>query len=278
MRKASQRGKLPQRKCIFCEGRQLSRVSGEHLWPDWAKDYFERTAHDSRTEHRTTFMGKNLRPVGPAEVRKRHGHVVTSKIRVVCERCNNGWMSTIEDEAKPILQLLVEARFAALSPADLLKLATWTTLKFMVVDCREQEQSAITQSHRTDFYETRKLPDGLLAWIFRCGSQDFRSSFYQHSMSLARAPLPPILPRGKNTKSFTLGFGELFVYAIYARDASLYDSVKVTFSGGDIQIWPITKRGVLWPPPRALTNDEAWDICGTLRKVMMSPQIGYRAE
>ena len=47
-------------------------------------------------------------PVGTPKVLScRQGGAITKKLRVVCETCNNEWMSEIEDRVKPILAPLI---------------------------------------------------------------------------------------------------------------------------------------------------------------------------
>lgn len=186
-------------------------------------------------------------------------------------------MSEEEQRAKPLLQLLVEGRFLALSPKDMVTLATWVALKLMVVDQKEPEDSVVTQADRSLMYRNRSLPAGLKVWIFRTQSDQFDATFYQHAMGLVWGT-PDVIPDDKNIKSLTFGFGQLMVYATYMRDASFYDSIKLEFTGGDIPIWPITKRGAIWPPVRPLTYEEALDISGTLRKLWMAPGVGWIGE
>ena len=86
------------RKCIFCgtEG----NLSKEHLWPDWLSKLYLRKDSESHTFGSKSYLNKK-------EVRdgtySRPGHLFSLKNRVVCVTCNNGWMSRVEEETKPIL-------------------------------------------------------------------------------------------------------------------------------------------------------------------------------
>jgi hypothetical protein len=85
--------------CIFC-GEQGS-ISKEHFWPEWVAPHIRAGEAGSNVSEFHAAEGKNA----PSLQRRseRPGDVVTKKIRAVCERCNNGWMSEVESNVKPTI-------------------------------------------------------------------------------------------------------------------------------------------------------------------------------
>src|SRR5258708_7315465 len=86
-------GKERREPCAFCPG--TAGITGEHLWSAWAGRMFG--------ERRYTITRKEP-----------DGRVLTwtlpelnAKTKVVCGDCNNGWMSELETQVKPIIGEMV---------------------------------------------------------------------------------------------------------------------------------------------------------------------------
>ncbi len=89
--------------CIFCHGATLTR---EHVIPDWIQEIIPK--EDDHRHLFTTFLKIPL--VRRARLKTSHlrqGHPISRKVRVVCKRCNSGWLSILEDELKPRIKALV---------------------------------------------------------------------------------------------------------------------------------------------------------------------------
>jgi hypothetical protein len=93
--------------CIFCPRTDLSK---EHVWADWLKNRIPKNmpsysslsaiAYPTHTEFKR---------------QKISGDIQSRKLRVVCERhCNNGWMSRLQETAKPYLLPFVLGQVSAL--------------------------------------------------------------------------------------------------------------------------------------------------------------------
>src|SRR5262245_41546104 len=98
----------PARHCIFC-GRQGS--SKEDIFPLWV----------------TRVLAEN----GPFSVRNSHGRNKQNLgtfglfTREVCPRCNNGWMSTLESSANPLLSPILTGTSAKWDLDEQRVVATW---------------------------------------------------------------------------------------------------------------------------------------------------------
>lgn len=80
------------RACIFC-GKE-GNLSKEHLWPDWLSKMYIRAGDEKHTFGSETYLNKEMVHDG---VYERPGHLFSLKNRVVCQSCNNGWMSEVEN-------------------------------------------------------------------------------------------------------------------------------------------------------------------------------------
>jgi hypothetical protein len=112
---------VQQKKCLFCPTTKLSR---EHLWPHWICELFPRAdyAHDitERSENRKHHKIQNS---------------LTKRFPCVCEKCNNGWMSDVEQLAIPVLRPMILGNHPKqLRTHDQYVLATWLSLRFIIFD------------------------------------------------------------------------------------------------------------------------------------------------
>lgn len=100
------------RKCVFCE---LIADSREHVIPEWLSKKMEIRGLGFQPAHFSETEGFVARPA----IKSEH-----FKTRIVCSRCNNGWMSELENWFKSRLGDYVEPRWA---PPDLTEIETVRT-------------------------------------------------------------------------------------------------------------------------------------------------------
>lgn len=110
------------RACIFCGG---TKMSAEHIWPQWAA---KRVAHTGVHKVRSY---RQLEGHDPAE-HQSDQRAYELRAKIVCETCNNGWMSGIEDAAKPYFETMLYGRGRQIHPLAQRTLAAWA-LKTSIV-------------------------------------------------------------------------------------------------------------------------------------------------
>jgi hypothetical protein len=80
-------------------------MSKEHFWSQWMKEFLSSGTDLTHIHEIYTSEAKN-------QVKTFHstkqGDVITKKIRVVCRKCNSGWMGSLQEKVKPILIKLIE--------------------------------------------------------------------------------------------------------------------------------------------------------------------------
>src|SRR5262245_18995663 len=109
------------RMCVFCDE---TRVTREHLLPSWLNDVLSKGRHAQGTHRR-----------GPGidiPITREHSQSVGLNLvaKIVCKNCNEGWMSDVEDDAKPILVSLFKypSLKRAFSVSQQIKIANWAYL------------------------------------------------------------------------------------------------------------------------------------------------------
>jgi hypothetical protein len=143
------------RACVFC-GR--TPVTREHLWPDWMRRAYGAEGaypHDVSEE------------VDGASVNEREWNQppFSLTVRAVCGSCNSGWMSTIETQAKPLLERLLQYQGRRLHRREQRILASWALLKAIVMDQTHADRQIVFDSHRQYLFEHHEPPPKRL-WIW----------------------------------------------------------------------------------------------------------------
>lgn len=108
-------------RCAFCGER--TPLTREHVWPRWLSSLLGPAAlegHVSETDGEITRTW--FAPTGSMVVKR------------VCARCNGGWMSRLEEAAKPLLEQLVQGLATTLSPGDQRVIAAWAHKTLAVCD------------------------------------------------------------------------------------------------------------------------------------------------
>src|SRR4051812_20705575 len=105
------------RLCMFCGQNKRSR---EHVWPRWLSKALP-SGVPTDFQSMSYDRANNLIGTRPFQVR----HDIEEKVRVPCEQCNNGWMSVLENEVKPVLTPMMRNEPVNLDRHDMDVLATW---------------------------------------------------------------------------------------------------------------------------------------------------------
>jgi hypothetical protein len=145
----------PPGLCIFCGKGGLSK---EHLFADWLRELFPRTPHDTRTQGETWFEASAGQWTSPLR-RSFQGHTGSKKLRVVCTKCNNNWVSGIDDAVRNALVPLILGHAIVLDDTLQHKLATWITKVTIVAEYINPNNRAVSKEERLWFWGNRKLED-----------------------------------------------------------------------------------------------------------------------
>ena len=157
--------KTEPRVCIFCGGLPLSR---EHVLPDWMRPYLDagnRAGVHTTAKYRVSPTGQQLQE----EVNHKHksGDRRSQKLRVVCVKCNNEWMSQLQEDAKPFLLGPLTDRWKYLTREAQFKIAAWACMFTMVNERADLRTAAIRQDERDWLHRTKLPPGGWSVWVGR---------------------------------------------------------------------------------------------------------------
>ena len=148
-------GVAQRRRCAFCGGPANSR---EHVFPDWMHKLYPVQQVNINCEHSLV------------ATRQYTERASNRRVRLVCARCNNGWMSDIERAAKPVLEALFQGQRVLLRRSEQTLIATWFTKTALVEHLTQPIRDPITHEHREYIYNVRQPPPESHVWL---GTADF---------------------------------------------------------------------------------------------------------
>jgi hypothetical protein len=233
------------RACIFCcSNKHLSR---EDLWPKWlvkfiAQDRPSEIERLSGTQALPfTYRGKWL------------------KARIVCEQCNHGWMSNLENNCKPVLVPLISDTPSSLDYIRQSGIATWTLKTAMAFECvggaaaigHDPDAVFYSAEDRRHLLRWNTPPPDTFVWI---GRYEPECSIWIQNDRVSNPQPKGVLDEGTVT---TLAAGRLILQAITVRRSPFINTdpqsrrIRLGKSSWDsalIPIWPFCNSVVRWPP------------------------------
>lgn len=219
-------------KCAFCPG--SAKITGEHVWSAWINELFPIASVTFRTIQ-----------AGGSEGKPWTAPQLNLKTRVVCETCNNTWMSDIENNyAKPAMcDLILGKRLGTISKKRAHGLSLFA-FKTAVVANRSLPESEFffDQSDRFAFRESFSIPRDVGMWLV--GVEPFAGG----TISIYNVRFPNL-----SLNVCTFSIGQLGFQTVAAKSPS---PVKIeslpTPPGLTLSFYPPTELHVRWPRPKVL--------------------------
>jgi hypothetical protein len=248
----------PPGRCIFCD--RLG-VTKEHMWADWLRNYIPREL----TGHSTAFEKVHLRR-SESSVRRQTGDPHSRRIKCVCRECNNGWMSQLQEKAKPYLVPMLKGDHVTLHRNGQTTLAAWITMMVMVAEHLNEEMVAISLTERQWFKVNQRAPSHWRIWIGRhaaVGHPLFTHNIVSmvHEKEIERLGPEGSVPSNTQTSTILLG-KHLLIHVMsspVARSIIRRWRLPAKLAPGLPQIWRIVSGSVVWPPTAGTFLDTAID-------------------
>jgi|HubBroStandDraft_3_1064219.scaffolds.fasta_scaffold07703_1 hypothetical protein len=249
--------------CIFCNGLAAGAVmSGEHLWPRRIKTLFTQEIGKSRLEVYQRF--RMASDIGEGSRRQRHGAALHTKLKVVCNRCNNGWMNDLEKAVMPDLEPIILGEPYKITPKIKREIVRWVAMKVFVLDHSPNGDEPPTPIYSlracAKFKAFKLVPPGFHLWIGRGGGPKWHMGMERHSTRLTvfRGPMPPLnappTPLPENIQAVTWGIGNVVFFIIASTEPNFYRRVGWEGPPEIIRLWPFDMTPILWPPNASLPD------------------------
>jgi hypothetical protein len=249
--------------CIFCGS--TGSMSKEHIFPHWMHPYLPKSGRENHTR-----KNEILRRSGPdTEIITRSGEPFSGALRIVCRDCNNGWMSKLQEEAKPIILPLILGEPSRLNRRGQELLAAWVTMFVFVSEYAGNHPLFVmaTPEERRHLMERREPPVGWRIWI----GDYVRGSW----VGTVVHTTVPVAPDGASKEDFegerlkanvgstTFVANRLFVSVFRSRIPVILSKQHLprhTYP----RLWPIIRGALNWPPRRKVRDEDADAISAAL--------------
>jgi hypothetical protein len=173
------------------------------------------------------------------------------RVKRVCGDCNNGWMSRLENRAKPVIESLIDDRLDALDLKSKESIAAWVVKTAMVLESAlPLSEWFFTDQERERLRIDELLPHWTSVWIAKCVEH---SGLYSACKRLRDTES---VRDGTVTASVTtMAFGSLAIQTRTLRVPSrVPPNTRVTVAERPgpwdeltLQVWPIFIEQVSWP-------------------------------
>jgi hypothetical protein len=178
------------------------------------------------------------------------------RLKRLCQACNNGWMSRLEYEVKPVVELILDGTPQAFDDSMQSTIAKWAVKTAMVLDAiNSNRRWFYSENERQQMSAMRTLPERTSVWIAKCVDQP---NIYSAAKDLRTTSGDD----GVHAFVATMAFGSLALQVVTIRTpASIPAHVAVTYDVREgpwdrilLQMWPISQAIQAWPPSHGLAG------------------------
>ena len=237
------------RSCLFCLNQADSK---EHVWPGWLLDFLgqgQSATVQWEQPGRSILSWSGIRA----------GIIV----RCVCDKCNTGWMSDLEELAKPVISPLLLGEHRSIDTEQQLTIAVWAVKTAMTLEATSRRVRPFYRiQDRSRVAKASLPPSNTTVWLSAYDGQ-------HHSYAYA-TKMQGRADNGAPVKSYvtTMSFARFVIQVATIRARGIPEGTIVTADvkpgvwdqGALIRIWPDPGDIVNWPPPLILTDDLGRDL------------------
>jgi hypothetical protein len=195
-------------------------------------------------------------PGADPQVRPWRGRPFSATVRAVCGSCNNGWMSGLETQARPVLSALMRNAHCRLDAVEQHLVATWavkTMLMLRLIEGDDDDRELDADMYR-HLMQHGSPPPGEHVWVGSyAGEGQWPMTF--HYLAAGIAPPGGSEPEHPNAYCASFAVGHLAVAVAGNRLAEGPVAVQRNPLDTWRLLWPALGECVEFPPPAALAGD-----------------------
>jgi hypothetical protein len=241
--------KRGRRVCIFCGGYPITR---EHIWPDWLKHHMPR-ASNVMSRHTVSYWDGTQYSIKRIV---RHGTSSAGRLKVTCDRRNNGWISRIDNNVKELLLSLAAGKWGFFSRAHRVEMAAWATRFVMVYEYSFPPSVSTTTNERDYFKRTGLPPDGWRVFLGYYDGITWRDRWNQRALinldAMGLKERAPGVTYTPNAQSTVLVLGHMALNILSGPTGESIPDYTRIFGLG--VVWP-DSYPTFFAPPMVLGDD-----------------------
>jgi hypothetical protein len=243
--------------CVFCETTGATvKISKEHTFSNWINRVLSpAVVGPGLSIERSILHGPQAGTSNIWPVTK----VASHEVRAVCKPCNEGWMSHLEVQVRPLIEPMILGYGASLAPDQQITVATWASLKAAVFEYAWGAEPVLTQAERAIIMTQNRPPASVQVRLAAVESRGYPLT--ARARGYVRAGTADI------AYCLTLSIGCL-VIQVFGGPGAGYHGFQVPGGSGPtyVGIYPPAMRAVRWPPARALDDATLQSFADPLRR------------
>jgi hypothetical protein len=178
-------------------------------------------------------------------------------LKRLCKACNNGWMSRLENEVKPVIESILDDKLEAIDALAQLILARWAVKTAMVIEAVDTDRPWFySETERSFMRDTQTIPQRTSVWIAKC-------VLHPNIYSAAKDLQTSLDNSGVRAFATTMAFGSFAFQVVSIKTpAEIPATTGVTYDVSDgpwnqtlVQVWPESEKPLVWPPPYGLEGE-----------------------
>lgn len=217
--------------CLLCQ--RESKLSREHALPSWVGRELNTTG--PAVGHR--YEG----PPGTGILREWEAPGVKITVKVVCEPCNNGPLSALEETARPVLIPLIHGRSRLLIRRECAVIARWFLKTMLMLELAGHPDHRVAMAEHEEWVREEFLPAHITLWL---GSARQLSG----TATAGRALDIRVGERGGVGWVFTIITGHLVLVAMGGPPDVGEFELTPPLAGALTRIWPQPPLTAPYPP------------------------------
>jgi hypothetical protein len=230
---------------VFCNG---SNLNDEHILAEWLK-LLVNPSENSRTDTTVDFN----KPIAEVDHQRKQGSCfsIVPRPKAICFGCNGGWMSLLEQAAKPLLIPLVLGENSVIPHEDARIIAAWATKIAIVSEYRDIGTPTVQSDARIFLMDRVTPPPNTTVWLARHPVGQ-NNGLRQQPLYWPGAPLvlPPLeRPHEVMNTNFTdIVAGHLELMVMTSSNPHVADYRIEGFADRVMKIWPNNGKAIDFTP------------------------------
>jgi hypothetical protein len=225
-------------ECIFCSA---PRVTKEHVWPNWVKGLIPGDG---------PFTVTTVSDAPGAVSRSWTKAELDVTVKRVCQPCNNGWLSRLEDEAKSLLTDIVQGRPVVLTPLDQERLAVWAYKTALILALTNRSgEPYFTDEEYVVFKSNQSPAPSTRIWLATYDGP--HATWYRKKLVSVTLETTG---ESRDGHVMVATLGRVVIVQLSSRWVQFNWSIPPSSARFLVPLWPLASGSRTWPPPDALND------------------------
>ena len=169
---------------------------------------------------------------------------VDPQVRHVCSTCNNGWMSTLEEKARPIITAVRDDSMDIITPSGQETLAFWAA-KTAITGQYSTSNPIVPLREREWMFKRQECPPDTSVWLARYTGEG-QATYHSKQLFFPKTDRDTLRKPSGVFVVITIGPLMLIVASLYFRNNYRLEFLP-ELQEHLFQLWPSNSGAITWP-------------------------------